>query len=110
AYGKILYDFSPNRNIQVSAMYSDIFNDTPATWLSSQRPYAVAEYRKDDTQHRREWNADLQYVAFAQAHVKYSSRFYYYAAVSDFVFNGDPDNDSTNINIGKQFIDREKVN
>jgi len=110
AYGKLLYDFSPNRNIQVSAMYSDIFNDTPATWLSTQKPYSVAEYRKDDTQHRREWNADLQYVAFAQAHVKYSSRFYYYAAVSDFIFNGDPANDSTNVNIGKQFIDQEKVN
>lgn len=110
AYGKLLYEFSPNRNVQVSAMYSDIFNDTPATWLDRTHAYTVAAYRKDDTQHRREWNADLQYVAFAQAHVKYSSRFYYYSNVSDFVFNGDPANDSTNVNIGLQFIDKEKVN
>lgn len=110
AYGKLLYDFSPNRNLQVSAMYSDIFNDTPATWLSSTHAYSVAEYRKDDTQHRREWNADLQYMAFAQAHVRYSTRFYYYANTSDFIFNNDPANDSTNVNIGKQYIDHEKVN
>ncbi|MEO6132659.1 MAG: TonB-dependent receptor, partial [Saprospiraceae bacterium] len=110
AYGKLLYDFSPNRNIQVSAMYSDIFNDTPATWLSTIKSYSVADYRKDDTQHRRQWNGDLQYVAFAQAHVKYSSRFYYYSANSDFVFNGNPANDSSNVNTGKQSIPREKVN
>src|SRR4029079_943409 len=71
AYGKLLYEFSPNRRIQASVMYSDIHNDTPATWLSFTRPYSVAPHRKDDTQHRREWNADLHYIAFAQAHVKY---------------------------------------
>lgn len=110
AFGKLKYDFSPNRNMTVSAMYSDIFNDTPSTWLSTTMPYSVPEYRKDDTQHRREWSADLQYIAFAQAHVKYATRFYYYGNASDFVFNGDPANDSTNINIGKQYVDQEHVN
>ena len=109
-FGKLLFEFSPNRTIEVSGMYSDIHNDTPATWLSRKYAYSVADYRKDDTQYRREWNADLRYVAFAQAHLKYSSRFFYYTNASDFVFNGDPANDSTNINIGKQYIDKEKVN
>jgi outer membrane receptor protein involved in Fe transport len=108
-YGKFKYEFSPNRSLQVSAMYNDIFNDTPATWLSTTKPYHVAEHRKDDTQHRREWNADLHYQAFAHSHLKYSTRFYYYSAVSDYVFNGDPGNDSTNVNFGKQFVDEEKV-
>ena len=108
-FGKAKYDFSPNRSLQVSGMYSDIFNDTPATWLRTTRPFHVADYRKDDTQHRREWNADLHYVAFAHASIKYSTRFYYYSNVSDYVFNDDPGNDSTNVNIGKQFIDEEKI-
>ena len=47
AFGKLRYDFSPNRNMTMSAMYSDIFNDTPATWLSTTMPYSVPEYRKD---------------------------------------------------------------
>ena len=90
-------------------MYNDIFNDTPATWLSTTEAYSVADYRKDDTQHRREWNGDLYYQAFARSNVKYSTRFYYYGSASDYVFNGDPANDSTNVNTGKQYIDSEKV-
>ena len=106
---KFKYNFTPNRSLQISGMYNDIFNDTPATWLNFTKPYRVAEYRKDDTQHRREWNVDLHYLAFAHAHIKYSTRFYYYAGLSDFVFNDDPANDSTNVNTGKQFIDDERV-
>ena len=109
-YGKFKFDFSPNRSLQVSAMYNDIFNDTPATWLSTTEAYSVADYRKDDTQHRREWNGDLYYQALAGSNVKYSTRFYYYGAASDYVFNGDPANDSTNINTGKQYVDSEYVN
>jgi len=108
-YGKFKFDFSPNRSLQISAMYNDIFNDTPATWLSTTEAYSVADYRKDDTQHRREWNGDLYYQAFARSNVKYSTRFYYYGSTSDYVFNGDPANDSTNVNTGKQYIDSEKV-
>ena len=108
-YAKLKFDFSPNRSLQVSAMYNDIFNDTPATWLSTRYAYSVADYRKDDTQHRREWNGDLYYQAYAHSNLKYSTRFYYYGARADYVFNGDPDNDSTNVNAGKQFIDTEKV-
>ena len=109
-YGKFKFDFSGNRSLTVSAMYNDIFNDTPATWLSTRYAYSVADYRKDDTQHRREWNGDLYYQAFARANIKYSTRFYYYGATSDYVFNGDPANDSTNVNTGKQYVDTEKVN
>ena len=108
-YLKLRYDFSANRRLNISAMYSDIFNDTPASWLNFNKPYSVAEHRKDDTQYRREWNADIHYVAFAHANLKYSVRFFYYDNVSDFVFNGDPDNDSTNVNIGKQYVDEENV-
>ncbi len=108
-YAKFKFDFSPNRSLQISAMYNDIFNDTPATWLSRRYAYSVAAYRKDDTQRRREWNGDLYYQAFAHSNLKYSTRFYYYGAASDYVFNADPQNDSTNVNKGKQYIDSEKV-
>lgn len=109
AFGKIKYDFSANRSLQFSAMYNDIFNDTPATWRSSTKAYSVADHRKDDSQKKREWNADLHYQAFARANIRYSSRFYFYSNKTDFVFNADPLNDSTNVNIGKQFVDDESV-
>ena len=108
-YGKFKYDFSPNRSLQISAMYNDILNDAPATWISATQAYSVADFKKDDSQHRREWNGDIYYQAFARANIKYSTRFYYYGAASDYVFNADPENDSTNVNTGKQFVDSEYV-
>ena len=108
-FGKLKFDFSPNRSLQVSGMYSGILNDTPATWLNSTKAYSVAAHRKDDTQQKREYNADLHYIAFAHAHIRYSTRFYYYSNLTDYIFNGDPDNDSTNVNTGKQFVNEETV-
>jgi outer membrane receptor protein involved in Fe transport len=108
-YGKFKFDFSPNRSLQISAMYNDILNDAPGTWISATQAYSVADFKKDDTQHRREWNGDVYYQAFARSNIKYSTRFYYYGAASDYVFNADPENDSTNVNTGKQFIDSEYV-
>jgi len=108
-FGKVKYAFSPNRSMEMSVIHNKIHNDTPATWLSFTQPYDVAEYRKDDTQDRREINADLHYVAYAHSNLKYSTRFYYYGAFSDYIFNDDPKNDSTNINSGKQYINEENV-
>jgi len=108
-YAKLRYDFSANRHLCLSAMYSDMFNETPATWLSFTRPYDAADFRLDDSQHRREWNIDLNYQAFAHSRVKYTTRFYYYSALSDFIFDSDPDNDSTNVNIGKQYVAESNV-
>ena len=108
-FGKVKYAFSPNRSMEVSLIQNKIHNDTPATWLSRSQAYSVPEYRKDDTQDRREINADLHYEAFAHSNLKYSTRFYYYGAFSDFIFNGDPENDSTNVNTGHQYVDEENV-
>ncbi len=108
-FGKVRYAFSPNRTMEVSMIYNKINNDTPATWLNFTKPYHVAAHRLDDTQLRREVNADMHYEAYAHSNLKYSTRFYYYGAFSDFVFNGDPLNDSTNVNKGKQYIDKEDV-
>jgi outer membrane receptor for ferrienterochelin and colicin len=108
-FGKVKFAFSPNRSMEVSVIQNKIHNDTPATWLSFTDPYHVATYRQDDEQQRREVNADVHYEAYAHSNLKYSSRFYYYGAFSDFIFNGDPNNDSTNVNTGKQFLDEEHV-
>lgn len=108
-FGKVKLDFTPNRKMEMSVIYNTINNDTPATWLEISKPYHVAPHRLDDTQNRRELNADLHYEAFARSNLRYSSRFYYYGAFSDFIFNGDPQNDSTNINTGKQYVDDEHV-
>ncbi len=109
-YTKLKYKLSGQRSIQLSANINKIKNDTPATWLSAFRPYEVAEYRTDDYQDREEINIDLHYEAIANRNVKYSTRFYYYQNYSEFSFNDDPQNDSTNINTGtSQIVDIESV-
>ncbi|MCB9288916.1 MAG: TonB-dependent receptor [Lewinellaceae bacterium] len=108
-YGKASWQFSNNRFLQLSGNVNRIHNDTPATWFSTRQAYSVAPYRKDDYQDRRELNTDLYYYALPNSRVKYSSRFYYYHNYSRFTFDGDPGNDSTNVNFGKQLVAESSV-
>ena len=108
-YSKMGYRLNGNRNLQLSFNANRIKNDTPATWFSSKKAYSVADYRKDDFQDRREYNADLYYYALPNASVKYSTRFFYYQNFSKYTFDGDPGNDSTNVNFGKQLIAASSV-
>jgi outer membrane receptor for ferrienterochelin and colicin len=108
-FTKMRLDISPHRYVHLGVNLNKIRNDTPATWLGPLREYLVAEHRKDDYQDRREWNIDLQYHAISHADLKYSTRSYYYDNFSVYTFNDDPDNDSTNINTGRQDLDRAHV-
>lgn len=108
-FTKLRYALSQHRTFHLSANLNQILNDTPASWLGPLMEYSVAPHRRDDYQNRREWNIDFQYRAIANAHTKYESRFYFYDNYSRFTFNDDPGNDSTNINFGKQDVDRTHV-
>ncbi len=109
-FSKLKFHLNNQRSIQLSLNYNAVRNDAPSSWLSAFEPYRVAAFRKDDRQHRRETNIDVYYEAYAGAHTKYSSRFYYYHNNSDFFFNADPDNDSTNVNLGtSQIVDEEYI-
>ena len=109
-YGKGIYNFSNNRNIQISANYNWIHNEYPSTWLNFINAYSVAPWRKDDRQNRHEFSSDLYYYAIPSTSVKYSSRFYYYNNGSEYLFDKNPENDSTNINSGHQNIPKTTIN
>ncbi|MEZ4927000.1 MAG: TonB-dependent receptor [Saprospiraceae bacterium] len=108
-FGKASWDFSSKQHLQLSLNSNEIWNDTPASWLSFRQPYEVAAYRKDDYQNRREFNADLYYYALPTDWLKYSNRLYLYTNHSRFTFDDDPGNDSTNVNTGKQLIAESSV-
>lgn len=108
-FAKTSWDINPRQHLQFSANANRIFNDTPASWLSRREAYQVAAYRLDDYQRRREFNGDLYYYATPSDRIKYSSRLYYYANTSRFSFDGDPGNDSTNVNTGKQAVAESSV-
>lgn len=108
-FGKAIWKFASNRQLRFSANVNHILNDAPSTWLSASRPYEVADYKKDDFQNRKEHNFDLGYEAYPSRQVKYSTRFYNYQNDSRYVFDGDPGNDSTNLNTGKQIIEKSGI-
>ena len=90
-YGKGAWALNGNRHLQITFNANRIHNDTPATWFSFNQAYKVADYRKDDYQKRREYNADFYYYAIPSAKLKYSSRIFYYQNSSKYSFNDDPE-------------------
>lgn len=108
-YGKGKWNLNGNRHLQITFNTNRIKNDTPATWLSFRESYSVADHRKDDFQDRQEYNADFYYYALPSADLKYSTRLYYYRNDSKYSFNNDPENDSTNVNFGKQLVSASSV-
>jgi outer membrane receptor protein involved in Fe transport len=103
-YGKAAWIFNSKHQLQFSANANRMYSDAPATWLSKRQAYSAAAFKQDDYQDRREFNADLYYSAKLNNHFKYSSRLYHYRNASLFSFDGDPGNDSTNVNFGKQIV------
>ncbi len=108
-FGKFNWDLHPKHRLQLSANYNRMYSDAPATWLSRRQAYSVAEFKKDDYQDRREFNADLYYQFNTTERFKLSSRLYHYRNASLFSFDADPGNDSTNINTGKQIVKEYSV-
>jgi outer membrane receptor protein involved in Fe transport len=108
-FGKANWEIKPGHHLQFSANYNQMFSDAPATWLSRRQAYSVADFKKDDFQNRREMSADLYYYAVPSDRVRYSSRLYHYRSFSQFTFDDDPGNDSTNINFGKQIVKSYQV-
>ncbi len=103
-YAKANWEITPKYNLTFSANANRMYSDAPATWLSNRQAYSVADFKKDDYQDRREYNADLFFKAAPNDRLNYSSRIYHYRNDSRFTFDGDPGNDSTNVNFGKQIV------
>lgn len=108
-FGKATWEIAPKHSVQFSANRNRMYSDAPATWLSKRQAYSVADFKKDDYQDRRELNGDLYYQFKPEERIKLSSRLYHYRNQSLFSFNGDPGNDSTNVNFGKQIVEAYRV-
>ena len=108
-FAKLNWDFHPGHQVQFSLNSNRMWSDAPATWLSRRLAYSVAEFKKDDYQDRTEWNADLLLKGVLGNKLSYSSRIYHYRNFSYFSFDDEPQNDSTNVNIGKQIVESYSV-
>ncbi|MDQ7052474.1 MAG: TonB-dependent receptor [candidate division KSB1 bacterium] len=86
-FGKLLYDFRENRNLEISLNWSTSDNDYPHTWMSNLQPYRVLPKYRDDRQQKNVYSADVLYWAVPSTRAKYSSRFYFYRTASRSFFN-----------------------
>jgi outer membrane receptor for ferrienterochelin and colicin len=86
-YGKALYDFRQNRNLELSLGMGMAENDYPHTWMNNLQPLRVMPAYRDDRQEKKIYSLDLHYWAVPSPAVKYSSRFYFYRNAARSYFN-----------------------
>jgi outer membrane cobalamin receptor len=90
-YGKLLWNVSDERTLELTLGGGQAENDYPHAWLSSGEPLEVRASFADDYQEKEYGNADLLYWGFSGENLKYSMRTYYYKQEQRSFFNeGDP--------------------
>ncbi len=91
-YGKLLWDVSDSRTLELTLGGGQAENDYPHAWLNSDQPLAVRPAYADDYQEKTYASADLWYWGFSGEDLKYSMRAYYYHHEQRSFFNqDDPD-------------------
>ncbi|MFQ5640083.1 MAG: TonB-dependent receptor domain-containing protein [bacterium] len=86
-YGKLFFDLTHNRYLEVT-VGSDIGrNDYPHTWFSNLEPLRVAPKNTDNVQKKKTFSTDVYYYAVPSAKLKYSARFYFYRQLFKSEFN-----------------------
>lgn len=91
-YSKFFFDFSNNRNIEVTIGSDFGRNDYPHSWFSDLKPLFISTKNKDNEQRKYTQNLDVNYYAIPNPRVKYSSRFYFYRQLFKSQFNEDDPN------------------
>jgi hypothetical protein len=72
-YGKLMYDISTQRKIELSVGGGHSDNDYPHAWLNSAQPLAVRRSYTDDTQQKDYYSADLHYWGLSGESTRYWS-------------------------------------
>jgi len=92
-YGKLLWNVSDSRTLELTLGGGEAENDYPHAWLNSDEPLEVRASYADDTQEKTYGSADLWYWGFSGENLKYSMRAYYYHHEQRSLFNQDDPND-----------------
>jgi outer membrane receptor for ferrienterochelin and colicin len=91
-YGKLIFDLTAERKLELTLGGGQAKNDYPHSWLSSAQPLEVRDAYTDDRQYKNYANADLHYWAMSGDKTRLSSRMYYYHHEQVSRFNeDDPD-------------------
>jgi outer membrane receptor for ferrienterochelin and colicin len=88
-YGKLIFDLTAERKLELTLGGGQAENDYPHSWLSSAQPLEVRDAYLDDRQNKDYYNVDLHYWAVSSNKSRLSSRMYYYHHEQISSFNPD---------------------
>ena len=91
-FGKLIYDFSKTRKLELTLGGGRAKNDYPHAWLSSADPLKVRAAFSDDRQEKNYASVDLHYWRMSDERVRYSTRMYYFRHHQFTYFNNDDPN------------------
>ncbi|RMH65217.1 MAG: PEGA domain-containing protein [Calditrichaeota bacterium] len=91
-YGRMIYDLSEKRYLDLSLSGTHSSGDYPHTWKNNLHPYQVLDKYKDDTQVKQQFALDVRYRAYPSDKVNYSARVFAYRNANRSYFNqNDPE-------------------
>jgi iron complex outermembrane receptor protein len=91
-YGKLIFDVTDERKLELTLGGGQAKNDYPHSWLDADHPLEVRRSWEDDRQQKNYGSVDLHYSALSGNRTRLSSRMYYYHHEQISRFNPDDPN------------------
>ncbi len=91
AFTKLVYDYTPERNLTLSTIYLSGENDYPHPWQSSAQPLRVRDIYTNDVQRKQTFSTDLVYRRVESPRSNYTLRFFYNRDLTRSLFNPSSD-------------------
>lgn len=87
AFTKLVYDYTPERNLTFSNIYLNGENEYPHAWESSAAPLHVRDIYTNDLQRKQTFSSDLVYRRVESPRSNYTLRLFYNRDLTRSLFN-----------------------
>lgn len=87
AFTKLVYDYTPERNLTFSNIYLSGENEYPHAWESTLAPLRVRDIYTNDLQRKQTWSSDLVYRRVESPRSNYTLRLFYNRDLTRSLFN-----------------------
>ncbi|MBK8127550.1 MAG: TonB-dependent receptor [bacterium] len=91
AFTKLVYDYTPERNLTLSTIFLSGENDYPHPWESLAEPLRVRDIYSNDLQRKQTFSTDLVYRRIESPRSNYTLRLFYNRDLTRSLFNPSSD-------------------
>lgn len=109
AFTKLVYDYTPERNITLSTIYLNGENEYPHPWVNVAEPLRVRDIYTNDIQRKQALSTDLVYRRMESPRSNYTLRLFYNRDLTRSLFNpeSDPREGDTPLNFQTRSISQK---